>query len=700
MRWYCTYCDRNYLVRMLALAESLKAHETQPYTLFVVCLDELTRTLLHHLNLDGVTTIGLHEVEQNDPELRKAKQSRSLVEYYWTLTPTVLSRIFEWNQHIDQLTYLDADLYFFSSPEPVFTEQPTASVLIHSHRFAERYRHLEALGRYNVGLLSFRRTPEALCLLSRWRIQCIEWCYGHLEDKKFGDQLYLDDWPEQGEHVHVLLHPGIGVAPWNQNDSIMGQTAQGQLLVDGKPLIFYHFHSLGILTPELFAPARHLHYQFSLTVLRLCYLPYLHSLQKNIKEISHILPEFTCDMSTPANSAVHTLLASRSVATELSKHLEHFTALAIDDYWSICRLTQSNQTTTTNLPSIIIDGVFFQYRVTGIARVWEELLRQWATMPIAQHLLVLDRDGTCPRIDGLRYRTIARHDYTNLVADQQMLQQVCDEEGATLFISTYYSTPLTTPSLLLIHDCIPEALGADLRQPAWQEKRHAIQYAASYCTVSAHTAQDLLQYYPEVAQRPLLTIHNGVSETFAPADHHEINLFQTQFGITKPYYLFVGPVEWYKNFTLLIEAFNQLPNRHDYLIVRTRAEEDDTPAMPGVITTGRLSDAQLCAAYSGALALVYPSWYEGFGLPVVEAMACGCPVIAANATSIPEVAGGAAWLIPPHEREAMVTALLALQQPEVRQHLSQAGLKRAQQFSWKRTAEELMEAIYTHGMIV
>ena len=383
-----------------------------------------------------------------------------------------------------------------------------------------------------------------------------------------------------------------------------------------------------------------------------------------------------------------------------SLHMHRKGKELISHFFQAALASLGPQSVSAPIPRIVLDGVFFQYRVTGIARVWEEILRQWAMMPIAGQLVVLDRDWTCPRIDGLRYRTIARHDYTNPGADQQMLQQVCDEEKATCFVSTYYSTPLTTPSLLMIHDCTPEALGADLSEPSWQEKRHAIEYASSFCTVSDHTAKDLLQHYPEVANRPLLTIHNGVSDIFAPANYHEINQFQTQFGITKPYYLFVGPVEWYKNFTLLIEAFNQLPNRQDYLIVRTRAEEDETPAMPGVITTGRLSDAQLCAAYSGALALVYPSWYEGFGLPVVEAMACGCPVIAANATSIPEVAGGAAWLIPPHERDSMVTALLAMQQPEVRQHLSQAGLKRAQQFSWKRTAEELMEAIYTHGMIV
>lgn len=387
------------------------------------------------------------------------------------------------------------------------------------------------------------------------------------------------------------------------------------------------------------------------------------------------------------------------LSTELSKKLHRQTRETEPPPPLQAHIDNPEQQPQTESLSVVLDGVFFQYRITGIARVWEEILRQWAGMPVAQHLLVLDRDGTCPRIAGLRYMTIMRHDYNNLPADRQMLQQICDKERATCFVSTYYSTPLTTPSLLLIHDCIPEALGADLSEPAWQEKRHAINHARSYCTVSNHTKRDLQRYYPETTKRSIQTIHNGISETFTPATVDEINAFREQFGITKPYYLFVGPVEWYKNFTLLLEGFEQLPNRSDYLIVRTRAEELGESTRPEIVTTGRLSDAQLRAAYSGALALVYPSWYEGFGLPVLEAMACGCPVIAADASSIPEVAGNAAWLIPPHDSDAMASALMAMQSPEVRHRQSKAGLEHARQFSWKRTAVALLQAIYANGAV-
>jgi lipopolysaccharide biosynthesis glycosyltransferase len=134
MRYYCTYFDRNYLVKALALIESLSRHEKTPYRIYVVCLDELTRLLLTKLNLPGVQPIALHDIERGDIKLAEAKKARTLVEYYWTLTPTVIFRILEAHPDIDVLTYLDADLFFYSSPDPIYRELGTGSVLIHEHR--------------------------------------------------------------------------------------------------------------------------------------------------------------------------------------------------------------------------------------------------------------------------------------------------------------------------------------------------------------------------------------------------------------------------------------------------------------------------------------------------------------------------------------------------------------------------------------
>lgn len=114
-RYFCTLADRNYLVRGLALIESLRRHEKGDYTLYFVCLDELTRTVLTALRLPNVVPIALHEIEAGDERLLATRKDRTLVEYYWTLSPTIIQWIINHHPQIDVLTYLDADLFLFSS---------------------------------------------------------------------------------------------------------------------------------------------------------------------------------------------------------------------------------------------------------------------------------------------------------------------------------------------------------------------------------------------------------------------------------------------------------------------------------------------------------------------------------------------------------------------------------------------------------
>jgi hypothetical protein len=94
---------------------------------------------------------------------------------------------------------------------------------------------------------SFRRDEQGLACLSRWREQCIEWCYYRLEDGKMGDQKYLDEWPNRYSNCHILMHPGAGIAPWNYAQYQFGQTKTGSITVNGAPLIFYHFHQFQLL---------------------------------------------------------------------------------------------------------------------------------------------------------------------------------------------------------------------------------------------------------------------------------------------------------------------------------------------------------------------------------------------------------------------------------------------------------------------
>jgi tetratricopeptide (TPR) repeat protein len=292
-RYYCTYFDRNYLTRALALIASLYKHDKNDFQLFAVCMDELTRLILNRLNLPNVTAIPMHEIEQRDFPLLAAKKDRSLVEYYWTATPSIILRLLEKNPHINVLTYIDADLFFFSSPNPIYEEFGNSSILIHEHRFPPRLIHFEQFGRYNVGLLCFRNDKKGLKALHWWRERCIEWCFNRPENGKFADQLYLNDWTSRFEGVSVLENIGAGAAPWNHEQYTFTGNDSGAISVNESPLIFYHFHALVLPVPEIIVPTKHLIYNFTEDILRLCVVPYARALSEALTTVQTIFSDFS-----------------------------------------------------------------------------------------------------------------------------------------------------------------------------------------------------------------------------------------------------------------------------------------------------------------------------------------------------------------------------------------------------------------------
>lgn len=362
-------------------------------------------------------------------------------------------------------------------------------------------------------------------------------------------------------------------------------------------------------------------------------------------------------------------------------------------------------TTAKPFPQIVIDGVFFQFGNSGIAQVWRSLLERWSTGPFAQHIVVLDRDGTAPRIPNIRYRPVRAYDYDNTADDAIMLQRICDEKGADLFISSYYTTPLTTPSVFMGYDMIPEVIGSDLEQTGWKEKHYGIMHASGYITISESTARDLCKFFPHIPPEHVTVAHCGIRDAFSPADSEAVQAFKEKFGIAQPYFLTVGDrtgVNGYKNAILLFRALSKLVNKSEIEVVcvggRPKLEAELAALAEGVkVTVVSLSDEDLSQAYTGALALVYPSRYEGFGLPIVEAMACGCPVITCRFASIPEVAGEAALYIDPASPYEMIDALYKVQNPGVRSELVEAGFEQCRRFSWEHMAERVAEALIKTG---
>jgi len=210
---FCTLFDKNYFSKGLTLYYSLLKH-CDSFNLWILCMDSFTYDTLREMNLKHVELIELKDFE--DPELLIAKKNRKIVEYYFTCTPSLPLYILKKNKDLEMIAYLDADLFFYSSPEPIYREFGNNSIMIIPHRFLPSKKYQEKInGIYNVGMLVFRNNSEGIKCLQWWRNQCNECCCLDTQAGKVGDQKYLDEFPKLFKNVHILKHKGAGLAQWN-----------------------------------------------------------------------------------------------------------------------------------------------------------------------------------------------------------------------------------------------------------------------------------------------------------------------------------------------------------------------------------------------------------------------------------------------------------------------------------------------------
>ena len=358
---------------------------------------------------------------------------------------------------------------------------------------------------------------------------------------------------------------------------------------------------------------------------------------------------------------------------------------------------------------IIVDGVFFQYQSSGIARVWTALLEEWAKSGFIEHVVFLDRGGNeASRIPSLRCEKIDAHDYAGTGADGLGLERICRKLDADLFVSTYYTTPTATPSFFFGYDTIPEMIGADLSREVWREKRRAILHAAAHLMISENSARDLEGIY-DLPQGSTHVAHCGVWRSFFPPSPQEIASLRNKYGLSdRPYVLMVGErvgIDGYKNGELVFKAIGRLPDPSRFTLVCVGGSAVIESRLAALAPKTRmirlrLDDDELRAAYGGAHALLYPSRYEGFGMPVLEAMACRAPVVTCRNSSIIEIAGDAALFVGEDDADGMGQAIERLCDPTVREEFIARGTAQASKFSFAEMARQVANAlISTHHRI-
>lgn len=272
MEHYVTLFDSLFLPQGLALHASMERHAGQ-YTLWILCIDDETHEILSRLQLPNVKLLRRSSVET--PALLHAMKGRSRVEYCWTLTPFTPKFVFDQDPTAERATYVDADLWFRRSPKPVFRELERSGkqVLITDHAYAPEHDQSATSGRYCVQFVTFTRSGGEV-VRKWWEDRCIEWCYARQENGKFGDQKYLDDWPQRfANYVHVLQQTELTRAPWNGAESPVEEP------------VFFHFHGLRLLDDDRVNTGG---YPLSEALLSNFYAPYLEFLASAIDALRRI----------------------------------------------------------------------------------------------------------------------------------------------------------------------------------------------------------------------------------------------------------------------------------------------------------------------------------------------------------------------------------------------------------------------------
>jgi glycosyltransferase involved in cell wall biosynthesis len=267
------------------------------------------------------------------------------------------------------------------------------------------------------------------------------------------------------------------------------------------------------------------------------------------------------------------------------------------------------------------------------------------------------------------------------------------------------------PTVVTVHDLSylahPEWLSWRVRFTLNQLVPRSVRAAARVIAISEFTKQDLIQRYG-LSPEKIVVVPLAAGANFTPQPDAAAQPLPA--GIREPFILAVGNLEPRKNLATLIQAFAELVRQQKFagqLVIAGKAtyrgeEAAGAVARLGlegrVIFTGFVDDATLRLLYNRATLFAYPSLYEGFGLPLLEAMACGCPVVASNATAIPQTAGDAAILVDPTSVAALTAAMARIvADPEQARRMSAQGKAQAARFSWTRTAE-LTRAVYEEAL--
>ena len=350
----------------------------------------------------------------------------------------------------------------------------------------------------------------------------------------------------------------------------------------------------------------------------------------------------------------------------------------------------------------------------GIGTYIRNILTELSRLDRTNEYVVLCRPDDLDSGDvlGRNFRMVPETAPTYSLSEQFKIPLSLARENVRLVHEPHYVLPplVRCRSVVTIHDCIhlvfPQYLPSKLAHVyAKGSMWTAAKKANRILTVSEASKRDILRFFA-VDPDKVEVIYNAIDERFlAPADFERMDLVRQRYQLDHPFVLYVGNIKPHKNIERLIDAFGRARTRGCLGDVKLIIIGDEISKYPGLRQSvhkhkldkhvrflGFQPMETLAAFYRLARAFVFPSLYEGFGLPPLEAMACGTPVVTSNVSSLPEVAGGAALLVDPHDADAIADGLCrALTDEALRAALIARGIERARSFSWGQSVRKIHE---------
>ena len=344
------------------------------------------------------------------------------------------------------------------------------------------------------------------------------------------------------------------------------------------------------------------------------------------------------------------------------------------------------------------------------------------TRNLLRHLARIDRDNEyvllCHQPDlgigaqlGTNFRTVLEPSPNYSIREQIHVPWVLHRERPDVFHAPHYVMPpaVRCRSIVTIHDCIHLMFPQYLPNRAAYVYARAAMWAATHrshrvLTVSEASKRDILHFF-NIPPEKIVVVHNAIDERFGVSPSEEATaLVRERYQLDHRFVLYVGNIKPHKNLVRVVEAFGRLRTRgfDDLTLLIIGDEISKLPALRRAVHShklhkhvrflGYLPDDTLAILYRLAAVFVFPSLYEGFGLPPLEAMACGAPVVTSNVSSLPEVTGDAAVLVDPYDVGSIADGIArVLSDPALREDMRVKGMARAREFSWERSVARTRE---------